>query len=202
VTTEIVFETHSISTDNEAGIATGWLDGRLSEAGRQYARELGARRRSERVDAVHTSDLRRAVETAEIAFAGSDIEIRHDWRLRECNYGKLNGVPVELLERDRPHHVDDPWPEGESYRQVVERVQDFLRDLSYPQSEGRFVVIGHSATRWALDHVVARRTSRDAHELAIRLAGRLGLLVQQAGASGVVVSRPVDPDPSGAGRPT
>ena len=107
MTTEIVFETHSISTDNEAGIATGWLDGRLSEAGRQYARELGARRRSERVDAVHTSDLRRAVETAEIAFAGSDIEIRHDWRLRECNYGKLNGVPVELLERDRPHHVDD-----------------------------------------------------------------------------------------------
>jgi broad specificity phosphatase PhoE len=63
--TEIVFETHSISTDNEAGIATGWLDGRLSESGRHHAAELGARRRSERVDAVHTSDLRRAVETAE-----------------------------------------------------------------------------------------------------------------------------------------
>jgi 2,3-bisphosphoglycerate-dependent phosphoglycerate mutase len=30
---QIVFETHSISTDNERGIATGWLPGRLSEAG-------------------------------------------------------------------------------------------------------------------------------------------------------------------------
>jgi 2,3-bisphosphoglycerate-dependent phosphoglycerate mutase len=153
VTIEIVFETHSISTDNEAGIATGWLDGRLSESGRQHAGELGARRRSERVHAVHTSDLRRAVETAEIAFAGSDIEIRHDWRLRECNYGQLNGMPVTLLEMERHHHVDDPWPEGESYRQVIARVQDFLRDLSYRQSEGRFVVIGHTATRWALDHL-------------------------------------------------
>jgi broad specificity phosphatase PhoE len=153
VTTEIVFETHSISTDNEAGIATGWLDGRLSEAGRQYARELGARRRSERVDAVYTSDLRRAIETAEVAFVGSDIEIRQDRRLRECDYGKLNGMPVSLLERERYHHVDDPWPEGESYRQVVARVQDFLRHLSSPPGEGRFVIIGHTATLWALDHL-------------------------------------------------
>lgn len=153
MTTEIVFETHSISTDNEAGIATGWLGGRLSEAGRRYARKLGARRRSERVDAVYTSDLRRAVETAGIAFAATDIDIRRDRRLRECDYGKLNGMPVSLLERERHHHVDDPWPEGESYRQVVLRVQDFLRDLSSPPRDGRFVVIGHTATRWALDHL-------------------------------------------------
>jgi broad specificity phosphatase PhoE len=42
---EIVFETHSISVDNERGIATGWLPGRLSERGRRLAGELGARRR-------------------------------------------------------------------------------------------------------------------------------------------------------------
>ena len=34
MTTQIVFETHSVSTDNESGIATGWLDGQLSEEGR------------------------------------------------------------------------------------------------------------------------------------------------------------------------
>jgi len=44
VTTEIVFETHAISTDNEAGIATGWLEGQLSEEGRRLARRLGDRR--------------------------------------------------------------------------------------------------------------------------------------------------------------
>jgi broad specificity phosphatase PhoE len=50
MTTQIVFETHSVSTDNESGIATGWLDGQLSEEGRRLARRLGVRRRGERID--------------------------------------------------------------------------------------------------------------------------------------------------------
>jgi bisphosphoglycerate-dependent phosphoglycerate mutase len=43
---ELVFETHSLSTDNERGIATGWLDGELSERGRDLAGVLGRRRRA------------------------------------------------------------------------------------------------------------------------------------------------------------
>jgi hypothetical protein len=31
VAVAVVFETHSLTTDNEAGLATGWLDGQLSE---------------------------------------------------------------------------------------------------------------------------------------------------------------------------
>src|SRR5689334_7024965 len=95
----IVYETHSITTDNEAGIATGWLPGRLSEAGRELARELGRRRRDDGISAVFTSDLARAVETAGIAFAGSGIPIHQDARLRECDYGTLNGGPVSELAR-------------------------------------------------------------------------------------------------------
>ena len=87
---ELVYETHSTSVDNENGIATGWLDGRLSELGRRQAEELGARRRD--VAAVYASDLGRAVETAAIAFRGAGIPVHHDARLRECDYGELNGA--------------------------------------------------------------------------------------------------------------
>jgi broad specificity phosphatase PhoE len=59
---EIVSETHATTTDNEAGIATGWLPGELSAAGRDQARELGQRRRGESPTAVFVSDLARAVE--------------------------------------------------------------------------------------------------------------------------------------------
>ncbi|MFG6196527.1 histidine phosphatase family protein [Nonomuraea sp. JJY05] len=65
----LVCEAHSITVDNENGIATGWLPGELSARGRALAVEVGARRKA--VDVVHASDLWRAVETAEIAFAGS-----------------------------------------------------------------------------------------------------------------------------------
>jgi 2,3-bisphosphoglycerate-dependent phosphoglycerate mutase len=40
----VVFETHSITVDNERGVATGWLPGELSERGRDLSRELGRRR--------------------------------------------------------------------------------------------------------------------------------------------------------------
>ena len=158
---EIVFETHSLSTDNELGLATGWLEGRLSEAGRRLARELGERRRADNIAAVYTSDLGRAVETAEIAFRGSGIPIHRDRRLRECDYGTLNGMPASRLEAERVLRIHEPYPGGESYHQVVDRVKSFLDDLPRTLDGERVIVIGHSATRWALDHLLCGAELKD-----------------------------------------
>jgi broad specificity phosphatase PhoE len=154
VRVEIVYETHSTSVDNERGVATGWLDGELSETGRENARELGARRRDDGIAVVYCSDLGRAVETAEIAFGGSGIPVRQDRRLRECNYGELNGMPTARLREEVPRRIDMPYPGGESYRDVVERVDDFLGELPPELDGARIVLIGHAATRWALQHLV------------------------------------------------
>jgi broad specificity phosphatase PhoE len=151
---ELVYETHSTSVDNENGIATGWLDGRLSELGREQAAALGARRRDDGIAAVYASDLGRAVETAAIAFRGAGIPVHHDPRLRECDYGELNGAPVEQVAAVRRQHVDDPFPGGESYRQVVERTREFVDEVAARHEGERIVVIAHSANRWGLDHLV------------------------------------------------
>ena len=152
--TEIVFETHSWSEDNDRGVATGWLPGRLSERGRILAAELGGRRRDDGVTAVFTSDLRRAVETAEIAFAGTGIPVLHDWRLRECDYGDLNGKPADEVHRHRGADPDRRYPNGESWSQAVRRVGGFLGDLPAYWAGQRVLVIGHVATRWAFDHLL------------------------------------------------
>ena len=150
----VVFETHSTSVDNERGIATGWLPGELSATGREQAHALGARRRDDGLAAVFTSDLRRAVETAEIAFAGSRLPVIPDARLRECNYGSMNGMPRVELDALRSSKIDEPWPGGESWREAVERVEGFLRELRAARDAERVLVIGHVATRWALDRFV------------------------------------------------
>jgi broad specificity phosphatase PhoE len=154
VSVELVFETHSTSEDNEAGIATGWLPGRLSARGREQARELGERRRDDGLSVVFTSDLRRAVETAEIAFAGSSLPVVQDERLRECDHGELNGTREPL--DDRAAHVDVPYPGGESWRQAVERVAGFLEELRRNHDGERVLVIGHTATRLALEVACGR----------------------------------------------
>ena len=151
---ELVFETHSISEDNEAGRATGWLPGRLSERGRVQAGKLGQRRREDGIAAVFSSDLGRCVETVSIAFSGSALPVLYDWRLRECDYGQRNGMPVAELHAGRGDHLDRPYPEGESWRQAVTRVGRFLVDLPLRWSGRRVLIVGHTATRWGLDHVI------------------------------------------------
>ena len=142
-----MFETHSFSEDNERGIATGWLPGRLSERGRSLARELGDRRRDDGIAAVFVSDLRRAVETATIAFEGTRVPVLLDWRLRECDYGELNGTDAAALIGRRTEHLDVPYPGGESWREAVQRVGRFLRDVPSRWDGSRVGVIGHVATR-------------------------------------------------------
>jgi alpha-ribazole phosphatase/probable phosphoglycerate mutase len=149
---DIVFETHSLSEDNERGAASGWKHSRLSPGGRELARELGERRRADGIAAVFSSDLRRAAETAEIAFGATAIPILLDWRLRECDYGERNGAPAETHVRDRALYVDDAYPGGESWRQATARVARFLDDLPARWDGSRVLVIGHVATRWALEH--------------------------------------------------
>jgi 2,3-bisphosphoglycerate-dependent phosphoglycerate mutase len=154
---ELVFETHSLTTDNEAGLATGWGGGKLSACGRAFAAALGDRRRDDGVDLVFASDLARAVETAEIAFRGSGIPVVLDWRLREIDYGDWTGAPVETIERERPFRVDVSFPSGESFRDATQRIASFLADLGAEHDGERIVVIGHTATRWALDHLLDGR---------------------------------------------
>jgi len=149
VAVQVVFETHSTTLDNERAIATGWLPGALSPQGRENARQLGERRRNDGIACVFTSDLRRAVETAEIAFSGSGIEVRHAERLRECNYGELNGGPVERLE-PRSRFVVEPFPGGESYSDCLDKMRDFLADVEREFDGRRVLVIAHSAQRYAL----------------------------------------------------
>jgi broad specificity phosphatase PhoE len=161
---EIVYETHSVTTDNEAGIATGWLPGQLSEQGRRLAVELGRRRRSDGFAAVLVSDLTRAVETAQLAFGGTGMPIHQDRRLRECDYGRLNGMPTARLQAERLEHLDTPWPGGQSYRQVVDQTLDLLHELSGNWDGARILVIAHSANRWALDCLLL---GRDLAELVV-----------------------------------
>jgi broad specificity phosphatase PhoE len=157
VAIEIVFETHSVTEDNENGIATGWLPGKLSARGRELAKQLGERRRDDGLAAVFTSDLMRAVETVSIAFEGS-LPVFLDWRLRECNYGAMNGQPAPEVHGDRSAWIGMPYPDGESWEQAVSRVERALADISDFLQGSRVLVIGHIATRWGLERAANGRS--------------------------------------------
>ena len=149
----MVYETHATTVDNERGIATGWLPGQLSARGRAEAAEMGERHRGDGLAAIYTSDLARAVETTSIALGDSPIPVHVDVRLRECDYGELNGCPREHLGQ-RADRIEVPFRGGQSYRDVVVNTQSLLADLRRDHDDGRVLVVAHSANLWALQHLL------------------------------------------------
>lgn len=162
VPTRLVFETHATSLDNEAGLASGWFDVALSSTGEAQARALGARRRDDLLAVVFCSDLSRSFRTAEIAFGDRSMTIIRDARLRECDYGDLTRQPTSAIEARRLRHLVEPFPNGESYQQVVERVGGWLAESTRYFDAGTVLVIGHRATHYALEHLLNGVTLHDA----------------------------------------
>src|SRR5262245_9760843 len=158
----LVFETHATSLDNEAGLASGWFDVALSTTGEEQARMLGARRRDDHIAVVFCSDLSRSFRTAEIAFSDRPLRIVRDARLRECDYGDLTRRPALEIESRRPLHLVEPFPNGESYRQVVDRVSQWLDEATLDGNAGTVLVIGHRATFYALEHLLKGVTLHEA----------------------------------------
>ncbi len=130
----------------------------LAAVGFERARELGQHYVAETLDAVFYSDLQRAVETARLIFEGRGLPLVGDARLREYDYGELTQYPVERVEQEFLGRITEPFPRGESLVMVVERVGAFLREL-FPAYDGQIIaIIGHRATRYALEYWCGERS--------------------------------------------
>ncbi len=154
----ILFESHSTSTDNEDNTASGWNDARLSPTGLEQAKEMGRRYEGQKFDAVFCSDLKRAYQTATIAFAYDPRLIFMDWRLRECDYGQYTLASKDEIAALRTTHITEPFTDGESYTQVMERMGSFIADLKARWDGKRVLIIGHRGTHYGLEHFVNNKS--------------------------------------------
>lgn len=154
---KVYFVTHATSEDNEAGIASGWNYTKLSHLGIQQAKECGNTFKDVKIDLVFCSDLRRAVDTVRLAF-GNEIPFITDRRLREINYGDLNGKPADIVDPVNKKRIDEPFPNGESYQQALSRIHNFCRELKEKHAEETVLIVGHRATQFGLDTFAGKRT--------------------------------------------
>jgi 2,3-bisphosphoglycerate-dependent phosphoglycerate mutase len=97
VTGTLVLLRHGESEWNKTNLFTGWVDVPLSEKGRAEAARGGELLTETGLlpDVLHTSVLRRAISTAELALAAADrqwLPVRRSWRLNERHYGALQGM--------------------------------------------------------------------------------------------------------------
>ncbi|PIR89805.1 histidine phosphatase family protein [bacterium (Candidatus Gribaldobacteria) CG10_big_fil_rev_8_21_14_0_10_37_21] len=157
---QITYFVHGTTTDNEKHLATGWAGGELSEKGIQQAKELGPLVAGKHFDVIFCSDLKRAIDSANLNFPNR--EIIQDSRLRECNYGDFAQQPVDSFEADMTKWVDKPYPNGESYKDVETRIADFLEFLKKNYQQEHIALVAHQAPQLALDVLLKGKTWQQA----------------------------------------
>lgn len=164
----ITYFVHATSTHNEAGIRSGWDDAPLSTQGIVQARALASVVVGRKFDRVYTSDLERAVRTASLAFP--TMPLRHDPRLREMNYGALNGAYADAFSDEEDWCIEHPFDGGECCLDVQARMADFL--TSEYQAGEHIAIVSHRYPQLALEVLCTGCSWQDALRHDWRLIGQ------------------------------
>ncbi|MBR2544489.1 histidine phosphatase family protein [Candidatus Saccharibacteria bacterium] len=159
MTVKVVYFVHGTTTDNLEHKSTGWIPGELSEKGVQQSIELRNQIDMNKIDLVISSDLKRAIDSAEYTFGGLK-EITHDDRLRECSYGDLNGKSSSLVVYEE--HISEPFPNGESLKDVETRIRDFCDFLKEKYNNKTVAVVAHKAPQFAFEVITQNITWEEA----------------------------------------
>jgi broad specificity phosphatase PhoE len=150
--TSLLMIRHGATDWNHDGRYQGQSDTPLNGQGIGQARELGKRLRGAVVAAAYSSDLSRALQTAEIVSkAIGSPPVVLDKRLREIDLGEWEGRLATEIQREYPDlwmaRRTDPAntsaPGGETGVQVAERVLEFLQEIGRRHPGDRVMVVSH-----------------------------------------------------------
>ncbi|WP_020668613.1 phosphoglyceromutase [Amycolatopsis nigrescens] len=154
----LVLLRHGQSTWNAENLFTGWVDVPLSEQGEAEARRGGELLAEAKLlpDVVHTSLLRRAISTANLALDAADrhwIDVRRDWRLNERHYGALQGKNKKQVREEFGDEQFMLWRRSyDTPPPPIEAGDEFSQD-----ADPRYALLGPTAPRTeCLKDVVAR----------------------------------------------
>ncbi|MFA4835994.1 MAG: histidine phosphatase family protein, partial [Dehalococcoidia bacterium] len=137
----------------------GQKDIELNKRGLWQAKQTAMRLAPERVDAIYSSDLKRAVKTAEIIAAslGMTGDIQRTPLLREMNFGDFEGLTFEEIDKHYQKIILDSmsWkhrspdmraPNGESLSDVAARVDRFIEHLNPHNLDKTVLIVAHGGS--------------------------------------------------------
>jgi len=157
----------------------GRTDVPLSEAGRRQAKSLAERLKPLPFEALYSSPLKRALETARLISESVGLQPVPDQRLVELDYGRWEGKTLaEIMENDPktycawdtdPAHVAPPG--GESGLEAQQRAVSFLDFLAAQHPQGHVLVALHKTVcRLAICHVLGMSASEYRRRLILNNA--------------------------------
>ena len=137
----------------------GTLDSDLTETGIYQAKKLGERLSDIEFSKVFASPSGRTMKTAELVLRNRVSPIITDERLKEMNFGILEGKKVETLDERFKNEIaimhEDPEIynpseyNGETYNELIGRTSNFLDDI-ISRENGKILVVAHGMSLMAI----------------------------------------------------
>ena len=153
---KIVLLRHGETAWNREGRFLGQSDPGLNEEGQTQAQAAAELLASQVITSIYSSDLRRALETAElIARKQNKIVVQIIPCLREINFGIWEGLTFAEIESSYPkllsQWLEDPFrvriPDGETANEVILRVQEAWNRISLPAAaKDTIAIVAHGGT--------------------------------------------------------
>lgn len=164
--TKIIYYVHGTTYDNASKRCSGWRQVELNDLGKEQAKDLGKNTKFT-FDVLFSSDLIRSIDSANLAFP--KIEKHQDQRLRECNYGDYDGEDKTLVVYEE--HIDTPFPNGESLKDVEKRVREFLKDIYKKYPGKKVAIMAHRAPQLAIEVITKHISWEEANKNDWRKTG-------------------------------
>ena len=160
---KLILVRHGQTIENRDDIVQGQIPGRLTELGIEQAKKLALRLKNEKIDAIYSSDLARAADTArEIAKYHAYVPLEFVSDLRERDLGIFEEKPrAFLIEKTGATKTRDlPDIEGgESLDKLMERASNFLDKVLHKHSNDTVLFVAHSTLNMALFCVITNAAS-------------------------------------------
>lgn len=153
---KLLLTRHGQTDWNIARRYQGQTDVPLNETGLLQAELLAQRLSSHTIHAIYSSDLSRAMNTAKaIASAQEQTPVlQSDTRWRELSFGNWEGMTYQEMSAHSPE-LFESWmkdsltistPNGETHRQLAERVQSAFDEIKAKHNDETILVVGHSGS--------------------------------------------------------
>ena len=157
--TTILLVRHGETVDNARQIMQGQTQGELNERGREQARQVAERLATDPVDVIIASDLRRAIQTAEIIAAHHRLPVVTTPLLRERDWGGFTGRYI-------PELRGEVWPDDiESEEALLTRARQLLLHITATYPGKRVVAVGHGIINKAILAVYAQCPMREVQRM-------------------------------------
>lgn len=174
----IYFIRHGSTEANQKGLTRSWGSFGLDSAGIVAAKKIGELLKDKGISKVHSSDLRRARETANYIANASGVRVDAHPQLKTWNLGTLSGKKIgavlpQLQFHSAKPHV--PTPNGESFKQFFDRSANHLRSLVGSLKEkDAIAIVGHGRHMNGLDGLIKRLNGEDVDLTKIPVKGGPG----------------------------